>query len=219
MVTALPFFPPFFIPNFCLFFQKGKSLVLTALPFFCFFLSPSSFFYAGNPYSSFLWIWRQFISSLHIRISPPCPSHPTPLPPEAAVCLAILVTVATRCLSLLPFPSPLLFWSSPFQLIVVFPPTAIAVATIVFVALPLPWLLPLPLLLPLHLPSPQLQSSLPPSTQLPLLLLLPTTAATAAVGSKRWLSAQALSTGSQRMASARGFSACLSALALIAWLS
>ncbi len=38
-------------------------------------------------------------------------------------------------------------------------------------------------------------------------------------GFQRWLSALALSASSQRMASARGFSACLSALALIAWLS
>jgi hypothetical protein len=47
----------------------------------CLFLSPSSFYYAGNPYSSFLWIWHQYISSLHIRISttmslPPHPSAP-----------------------------------------------------------------------------------------------------------------------------------------------
>ncbi len=99
------------------------------------------------------------------------------------------------------------------------PPTAIAVAAVVFVASPLPWLSPSPLLLPSHSPSPQLQSSPPPSTPLPPSLLSPTTAATAAVGSKRWLSALALSAGSQRMASACGFSACLSALALIAWLS
>ncbi len=150
---------------------------------------------------------------------PPCPSPPTPLPPEAAVRLAIPVDAATRCLSSSPFPSPSLFWSSPFQLIVVFPPTAIAVAAVVFVASLLPCLSPSLLLLPLHLPSPQLQSSPPPSTPLPPLLLLPTTAAKAAIGSKRWLSAQALSAGSQRMASARGFSACLSALALIPWLS
>jgi hypothetical protein len=149
----------------------------------------------------------------------PCPSPPTPLPPEAAVCLAIPVDAATRCLSPLQFPWPSLFGSSPFQLIVVFPPTAITVAIVVFVALPLPWLLPLPLLLPLHLPSPQLQLSLPPSTPLPSLPLLPTTAATAAIGSKHWLLALALSAGSQRMVSARGFSTCLSALALIAWLS
>ncbi len=147
---------------------------------------------------------------------PPCPSPPTPLPPEAAVCLAILVDAATRCLSPSPFLSPSLFRSSPFQLIVVFPPIAIAVSAVVFVASPLPWLLPLPLLLPSHLPSPQLQSSPPPSTPLPSSPLLPTTAATAAVGSKSWLSVQALSAGSQRMASVRGFSACLSALALIA---
>jgi hypothetical protein len=50
--------------------------------YFLFFLSPSSFYYAGNPYSSFLRIWRQYISSsLHIRISttmslPPPPSAP-----------------------------------------------------------------------------------------------------------------------------------------------
>ncbi len=152
---------------------------------------------------------------------PPCPSPPTPLPPEVAVCLAILVDSATRCLSPLPFLSPLLFRLSPFQLIVVFPPTAIAVATVVFVASPLPWLSssPLLLLLPLHSPSPQLQSSPPPSTPLSPSLLLPTTATTAAIGSKRWLSALALSVGSQRMASVRCFSACLSALALIAWLS
>ncbi len=149
----------------------------------------------------------------------PCPSPPTPLPPEVAVCLAVPVNAATRCLSPSPFPLPSLFWSSPFQLIVVFPPTAIAVATVVFVASPLPWLLPLLLLLPSHLPSPQLQSSPPPSMPLLSSLLLPTTAATAAVGSKRWLSALALSAGSQRMASACGFIACLSALALIAWLS
>jgi hypothetical protein len=150
---------------------------------------------------------------------PPCPSPPTPLPPEVAVCLAIPVDKATPCLSPLPFPSPSLIRSSPFQLIVVFPPTAIAVTAVVFITSPLPWLSPSPLLLPSHLPSPQLQSSPPPSTPLPLLLLSPTTAATAAVGSKRWLTALALSTGSQRMASVRGFSACLSALALIAWLS
>jgi hypothetical protein len=81
MVKALPFFHLFFIANFCLFCQKGKSSVLTALPFFCLFLSPSSFYYAGNPYSSLLWIWRQYISSLHICISttmslPPHPSAP-----------------------------------------------------------------------------------------------------------------------------------------------
>jgi hypothetical protein len=134
---------------------------------------------------------------------PPCPSPPTPLPPEAAVCLAILVNAATRCLSPLPFLSPLLFWLSPFLLIVVFPPTAIAVAAVVFVASLLPWLLPSLLLLPSNLPSPQLQSSPPPSTPLPPSLLSPTTAATAAVGSKRWLSVLALSAGSQRMASAR----------------
>jgi hypothetical protein len=73
------FFHLFFIANFCLFCQKGKSLVLTALPFFCLFLSPSSFYYARNPYSSFLWIWRQYISSLRIHVSttmalPPNPS-------------------------------------------------------------------------------------------------------------------------------------------------
>ena len=146
-------------------------------------------------------------------------SRHTPLPPEAAVCLAIPVNAATCCLSPLPFPLPSLFRSSPFQLIVVFPPPAIAVVAVVFVALPLPWLSPSPLLLPSHSPSPQLQSSPPPSTPLPPSLLSPTTAATAAVGSKRWLSALALGAGSQRMASARGFSACLSALALIAWLS
>jgi hypothetical protein len=103
----------------------------------------------------------------------------------------------------LPFPLPSLFWSSPFQLIVVFPSTAIAVAAVVFIALSLPWLSPSPLLLPSNLPSPQLQSSLPPSTPLLPSLLLLTTAATAAVGSKRWLSALALSAGSQRMALAR----------------
>ncbi len=150
---------------------------------------------------------------------PPCPSPPTPLPPEAAVCLAIPVDAATCCLSTSPFPLPSLFQSSPFQLIVVFPPTAIAVATVVFIASSLPWLLPLPLLLLSHSPSPQLQSSPPLSMPLPLLPLLPTTAATAAVGSKRWLSVLALSAGSRRMASACGFSACLSALALITWLA
>jgi hypothetical protein len=103
---------------------------------------------------------------LNHHVLPP----PTPLPPEAVVCLAILVDAATHYLSPSPFPSPSLFQLSPFQLIVVFPPTAIAVAAVVFVALPLPWLLPLPLLLPLHMPSPQLQSSLPPS--MPLLPLL-----------------------------------------------
>jgi hypothetical protein len=150
---------------------------------------------------------------------PPCPSPPTPLPPEVAVCLAIPVDAATSCLSPSPFLLQLLFWSSPFQLIVVFPPTAIPVAAVVFIALPLPWLSPSPLLLPLHSPSPQLQSSPPPSTPLPSSPLSPTTAATANVGSKRWLSALALSAGSQCMASAHGFSACLSALAIIAWLS
>jgi hypothetical protein len=30
MVTGSPFFSPFFIANFCLFCQKGKSLVVTA---------------------------------------------------------------------------------------------------------------------------------------------------------------------------------------------
>jgi hypothetical protein len=90
----------------------------------------------------------------------PCPSPPT-------VCLAIPVNAATCCLSPFPFLSPLLFRLSPFQLIVVFPPTTIAVAAVVFVTSPLPWLSPSRLLLPLHLPSPQLQSSLPPSTPLP----------------------------------------------------
>jgi hypothetical protein len=166
---------------------------------------------SGNPYSSFLRIWRQYISSLHIRISTtaPCPSPPTPLPPEAAVCLAFPVDAATRCLSPSPFPSPSLFRSSLFQLIVVFPPTAIAVAAVVFVASPLPWLSPSPLLLPSHSPSPQLQSSPPPSTPLPSSPLSPTTAATAAVGSKRWFSALALSAGSQRRLSAHGLSAWL----------
>jgi hypothetical protein len=98
---------------------------------------------------------------------------------------------------------PSLFWSSPFQLIVVFPPTAIAVAAVVFIASLLPWLLPSPLLLQSNLPLPQLQSSPLPSTPLPQSLLSPTIAATAAVGSKRWLSVLALSAGSQRMASAR----------------
>ncbi len=52
-----------------------------------------------------------------------------------------------RCwLSPLLFLSPSLFLSSPFQLIVVFPPTAIAVTTIVFIALPLPLLSPSPIL-------------------------------------------------------------------------
>jgi hypothetical protein len=41
-------------------------------------------------------------------------------------------------MSPLPFLLPLLFWSFPFELIVVFPPTAIAVTAIVFVALLLP---------------------------------------------------------------------------------
>jgi hypothetical protein len=217
MVTALPFFPPFFIANFCLFCQKGKSSVLTALPF-CLFVFVSVLFLLC--WESLLF-FSSFLAPIHFLPQHPHLDHHVPpsLPPEAAVCLAIPVDAATRCLSPLPFPSPSLFRSSPFQLIVVFPPTAIAVAAVVFIALPLPWLSPSLLLLPSHLPSPQLHSSPPPSTPLPSLPLSPTTAATAAIGSKRWLSALALSAGSQRMASALGFSACLSALALIAWLS
>jgi hypothetical protein len=74
------FFPPFFIANFCLFFQKGKFLVLTALPF-CLFVFVSILFLLCWESLSFLWIWRQYISSLHICISttmslPPHPSAP-----------------------------------------------------------------------------------------------------------------------------------------------
>ncbi len=82
IVTALPFFPPFFLsPIFVYFAKKVNPQCLQLYLFVCLFLSPSSFYYAGNPYSSFLRIWRQYISSLHIRISttmslPPHPSAP-----------------------------------------------------------------------------------------------------------------------------------------------
>jgi hypothetical protein len=83
MVTALPsFFPPFFLsPIFVYFAKKVNPQCLQLCLFVCLFLSPSSIYYAGNPYSFFLRIWCQYISSLHIRIStimslPPHPSAP-----------------------------------------------------------------------------------------------------------------------------------------------
>jgi hypothetical protein len=80
MVTALPFFHLFLLPIF-VYFAKKVNLWCLQLYLFCLFLSLSSFYYAGNPYSSFLWIWGQCISSPHIRISttmslPPHPSAP-----------------------------------------------------------------------------------------------------------------------------------------------
>ena len=52
-LTGPPFFHLFiFIANFCLFCQKGKFLVLTALPFFSAFLGHSSLHQLRNPYSS-----------------------------------------------------------------------------------------------------------------------------------------------------------------------
>jgi hypothetical protein len=78
MVTSLPFFPPFFIANFCLFCQKGKSSVLTALPF-CLFVFVSILFLLCWESLSFLWIWRQYIFSLYIRISHL--DHHVPPPP------------------------------------------------------------------------------------------------------------------------------------------
>ncbi len=80
MVTAFPFFSTFFlIANFCLFFQKGKSSVLTALPF-CLFGFVSVLFLLCWESSSFLWIWHQYISSLHICISHL--NHHVPPPPS-----------------------------------------------------------------------------------------------------------------------------------------
>jgi hypothetical protein len=105
MVTALPFFPPFFIANFCLFCQKVNSRCLQLYLFVCLFLSPSSFYYAGNPYLFFGFGANTFPPSTSAS-RPPCPSPPTPPPLEAAVCLAIPVNVATNYI--LPVPhSPL----------------------------------------------------------------------------------------------------------------
>jgi hypothetical protein len=82
MVTALPFFSNyFFIANFVYFSKKVNPWCLQLYLFVCLCLSPSSFYYTGNPYSSFLWIWNQYISSLHIRISTTMslPPHPSAL--------------------------------------------------------------------------------------------------------------------------------------------
>jgi hypothetical protein len=82
MVTALPFFPTFFLsPIFVYLAKKVNPWCLQIYLFVCLFLSPSFFHYAGNPYSSFLWIWRQYISSLHNRIltTMSLPPHPSAL--------------------------------------------------------------------------------------------------------------------------------------------
>jgi hypothetical protein len=69
MVTALPFFSTFFLSPISVYFSKKVNpQCLQLYLFVCLFLSLSSFYYAGNPYSSFLWIWCQYISSLHICI-------------------------------------------------------------------------------------------------------------------------------------------------------
>ena len=46
-----------------------------------YFLSSSSFYYAGNSYSSWSWFWRKYISSLHhicnLTTMSPSPPHPS----------------------------------------------------------------------------------------------------------------------------------------------
>ncbi len=70
------FFSPFFISNFCLFCQKGKSSVLTALPFFvCFCLRP------------FLLCWESLLffsldlAPIHFLPRHPHLAHHVPPPP------------------------------------------------------------------------------------------------------------------------------------------
>jgi hypothetical protein len=75
------FFHLFLLPIFIYFAKKVNPRCLQLYLSVCLFLSPSSFYYAGNPYSSFLQIWCQYISTLHIRILttislPPHPSAP-----------------------------------------------------------------------------------------------------------------------------------------------
>ncbi len=205
------FFHLFFIANFCLFSQKGKSSVLTALQlylFVCLFLSPSSFYYAGNPYASFLRIWRQYISSLHIRISTTMSLPPHGMPSHSGQCgnmLSITISISVAiAVSVVPFSvdcciSPHYHCCCRRCLCHLAAAMAVAIAATAAIAFAV-------------------------TAAAVITAAINATATVAVVAhncchSCRWLSALALSAGSQRMASARGFSACHSALGLIAWLS
>jgi hypothetical protein len=115
MVTALPFFfPPFLSPIFVYFAKKVNPRCLQLYLFVCLFLSPSSFNYAGNPYSSFLQIWHQYISSLHICILTTMSLTPHPSAPggsgmpghsgQRSNTLSVTVTISVAiAVSVVPF--------------------------------------------------------------------------------------------------------------------
>jgi len=81
MVTVSPFFHLFFIANFCLFCQNGKSPVVTAQPFFLLPPRVITIYYAGNPYLSYgtkIILPPRILPST--QFPPPCLSPPPSAP-------------------------------------------------------------------------------------------------------------------------------------------
>jgi hypothetical protein len=97
MVTALPFFSTFFLsPIFVYFAKKVDPRCLQLYLFFvCFCLRHLSTM-LGILTLIFLGFGANTFPPSTSASRPPCPSPPTSLPPEAAVCLAIPVNAATN---------------------------------------------------------------------------------------------------------------------------